>query len=55
MDRPTETEIPTETGDEPFLGPVDIVLLLALLAGAAWWLLKNKKKVEPAQKSYSIQ
>lgn len=50
-------EIPLAGSDEPFLGPVDIVLLVALLGGAIYWMFfKNKKKEEPSSiKSYSIQ
>lgn len=60
MDAQTEPEVPpvaTATTEEPFLGPLDIILLLVLVAGAAWYLLKNKKKeAQTSQfKSYSIQ
>ncbi|XP_055598762.1 NADPH--cytochrome P450 reductase [Uranotaenia lowii] len=58
MDAQTEPEVPTaEVAEEPFLGPLDIILLIALVAGAAWYLLKNKKKeAQTSQfKSYSIQ
>lgn len=54
-----ETIIPATGGsDEPFLGPIDIILLVLLAAGAAWWIfIKNKKKEAPISpiKSYSIQ
>uniref|UniRef100_A0A8D8ERX0 NADPH--cytochrome P450 reductase n=1 Tax=Culex pipiens TaxID=7175 RepID=A0A8D8ERX0_CULPI len=59
MDAQTEPEVPpvAVATEEPFLGPLDIVLLLVLVAGAAWYLLKNKKKeAQTSQfKSYSIQ
>nr|AAO24765.1 NADPH cytochrome P450 reductase [Anopheles gambiae] len=58
MDAQTETEVPAgSVSDEPFLGPLDIVLLVSLLAGTAWYLLKGKKKESQASqfKSYSIQ
>lgn len=58
MDAQTEPEVPpVAAAEEPFLGPLDIVLLLVLVAGAAWYLLKNKKKeAQTSQfKSYSIQ
>ncbi|XP_058833155.1 NADPH--cytochrome P450 reductase isoform X1 [Topomyia yanbarensis] len=58
MDTQTEPEVPVApAGEEPFLGPLDIVLLAILVAGAAWFLLKNRKKdSQPSQfKSYSIQ
>lgn len=58
MDAQTEPEVPPVVAatEEPFLGPLDIVLLLVLVAGAAWYLLKNKKKeAQTSQfKSYSI-
>lgn len=51
-----ETEIPALLAEEPLLGPLDIVLILALLAGAAWYLYKNKTKAAaPPAKSYAIQ
>lgn len=42
--------------DEPYLGTVDIVLLVLLLAGAAWYLWKkiSHKEVQP-ERTYSIQ
>ncbi|XP_063707533.1 NADPH--cytochrome P450 reductase [Culicoides brevitarsis] len=53
MEAETITETPV---DEPFLGPVDIVLLIVLVIGGAWWLLSNRKKEQASQvKSYSIQ
>jgi NADPH-ferrihemoprotein reductase len=55
MEANVEAEVPTTT-DEPFLGPVDIVLLIVLICGAAWYLIKNRKKDESStMKSYSIQ
>lgn len=55
MEANTETEIPAAAAD-PFLGPVDIVLLVVLICGAAWYLIKNRKKDEiSTMKSYSIQ
>ncbi|XP_055620902.1 NADPH--cytochrome P450 reductase isoform X1 [Toxorhynchites rutilus septentrionalis] len=58
MDAQTEPEVPpAAVTEEPFLGPLDIILLLALVAGAAWYLLKGKKKeTQTSQfKSYTIQ
>lgn len=57
MDAKTETEIPPAASEEPFLGPLDIILLMVLVAGAAWYLLKNRKKDSQTSqfKSYSIQ
>lgn len=47
---------PTSGQDEPFLGTVDIILLVALLIGGIYWLLKrNKKEEKPATRSYAIQ
>jgi NADPH-ferrihemoprotein reductase len=41
---------------EPLLGPVDMVLLVVMIIGAVWYLVKNKKKDETStMKSYSIQ
>lgn len=56
-------EIPVETDavqdavqDEPFLGTVDIILLVAMLIGALYYLFKrNKKEERPATRSYAIQ
>lgn len=50
-----EKEIPAAQ-DEPFLGTVDIILLVVLLIGAIYWLLKrNKKEEKPVTRSYAIQ
>lgn len=53
----TETkEIPTSSQDEPILGTIDLILLVALLTGAMWWLFKrNRKEEKPVTRSYSIQ
>lgn len=49
-------EIPAATQDEPLLGTVDIVLLVALLIGGIYWLFKrNAKEEKPATRSYAIQ
>lgn len=49
-------EIPTSVQDEPFLGTIDIILLVALLFGGVYWLIKrNKKEEKPATRSYAIQ
>lgn len=40
---------------EPFFSLLDFILLGVLVAGAAWYLLKKKKKEVPTVKSYSIQ
>ncbi|XP_054731443.1 NADPH--cytochrome P450 reductase isoform X2 [Anastrepha obliqua] len=46
-------EIPA--GDEPFLGILDIALLLALIGGATWYFMRSRKKEEEPVRSYSIQ
>ncbi|XP_023309317.2 NADPH--cytochrome P450 reductase isoform X1 [Lucilia cuprina] len=43
------------TGDEPFLGTLDIALLVVLIAGAAWYFMRSRKKEEEPIRSYSIQ
>lgn len=58
MDAQTEPEVPpAPVSEEPFLGPLDIILLAVLIGGAAWYFLKSKKKdTQTSQfKSYSIQ
>uniref|UniRef100_A0A182IXF4 NADPH--cytochrome P450 reductase n=1 Tax=Anopheles atroparvus TaxID=41427 RepID=A0A182IXF4_ANOAO len=58
MDAHTESERPAgSASDEPFLGPLDIILLVCLIFGAAWYLLKNRKRENQVSqfKSYSIQ
>ncbi|XP_004523898.1 NADPH--cytochrome P450 reductase isoform X1 [Ceratitis capitata] len=42
-------------GDEPFLGTLDIALLVALIAGATWYFMRSRKKEEEPIRSYSIQ
>ncbi|XP_053950395.1 NADPH--cytochrome P450 reductase isoform X1 [Anastrepha ludens] len=42
-------------GDEPFLGILDIALLLALIGGATWYFMRSRKKEEEPVRSYSIQ
>lgn len=50
------TELPTAAQDEPFLGTIDIVLLIALAIGAVYYLIKRSTKEEkPAPRTYSIQ
>ncbi|XP_011187815.1 NADPH--cytochrome P450 reductase isoform X1 [Zeugodacus cucurbitae] len=46
-------EIPV--GDEPFLGTLDIAILVALIAGATWYFMRSRKKEEEPIRSYSIQ
>lgn len=42
--------------EEPFLGTVDIILLVAMIAGGAWYLFKKQtQKEEKPERSYSIQ
>lgn len=58
MDAQTEPEVPpAPISEEPFLGPLDIILLAVLIGGAAWYFMKSKKKdTQTSQfKSYSIQ
>jgi NADPH-ferrihemoprotein reductase len=51
-----EAEQETVVASEPFFSLLDFILLGILMGGAAWWLLKNRKKDPPASvKSYSIQ
>mgnify|MGYP004593744979 CR=1 FL=1 len=40
---------------EPFLGTLDIVILVVLIGGAAWYFLRSRKKAEEPIRSYSIQ
>ncbi|KAG4065484.1 hypothetical protein HA402_009045 [Bradysia odoriphaga] len=52
-----EEEVPAvPAAEEPFLGTLDIILLVVLLAGAVWYLWKkrNQKEVQP-ERTYSIQ
>lgn len=52
------TEQILQESSEPFFGPIDIFLLVALLGTAAWWVLRNKKKKDVAAamgRTYSIQ
>lgn len=42
-------------GDEPFLGTLDIALLVVLISGVAWYFLRSRKKEEEPIRSYSIQ
>lgn len=53
----TETqEIPAAAQDEPFLGTIDIVLLIALLVGGLYWLFRrNRKEDVPVPRTYAIQ
>lgn len=57
MEDTPEMPPPPPTGeDEPFLGTVDIILLIALAIGGVYWLYKrNKKEEKPATRSYAIQ
>lgn len=49
-------EVPAPVEDDPFLGTVDLILLVVLIAGGIWWLLKRKQKEEkPVTRSYAIQ
>lgn len=43
------------TGEEPFLGTLDIALLVVLIVGAAWYFMRSRKKEEEPIRSYSIQ
>lgn len=51
----TETqEIPAQ--DDPILGTMDIIILIALVIGATyWWFKKNRTEEKPATRSYAIQ
>lgn len=49
-------EIPSAVQDEPFLGTIDIILLVALMIGGVYWLFKrNRKEEKPVTRSYAIQ
>lgn len=55
-DMPDTPEIPTPAQDEPFLGTIDIILLIALAIGAIYYLFKRSRQEEkPAPRTYSIQ
>lgn len=41
--------------EEPFLGTLDIALLVVLLVGATWYFMRSRKKEEAPIRSYSIQ
>lgn len=44
------------TNDEPLFGVLDIILLVALLGIAGWWLMRSKSSDDSAiHKSYTIQ
>ncbi|XP_039487682.1 NADPH--cytochrome P450 reductase isoform X1 [Drosophila santomea] len=43
------------SGDEPFLGLLDVALLAVLIGGAAFYFLRSRKKEEEPTRSYSIQ
>lgn len=43
------------TGEEPFLGTLDVALLVVLIVGAAWYFMRSRKKEEEPIRSYSIQ
>ncbi|XP_016993507.2 NADPH--cytochrome P450 reductase [Drosophila takahashii] len=43
------------SGDEPFLGLLDVALLAVLIGGAAFYFLRSRKKEEEPSRSYSIQ
>lgn len=43
------------SGDEPFLGLLDVALLAVLIGGAAFYFLRSRKKEEEPVRSYSIQ
>lgn len=54
MDPQVDTAVPP--ADEPFLGTLDIILLIALAAGGLYYLFtRQTKKAEPEKRSYSIQ
>lgn len=54
MDPQIDTALPP--ADEPFLGTLDIILLIALAAGGLYYLFnRTTKKEEKPERSYSIQ
>lgn len=54
-----EADLGTEQiKEEPLFGVLDIILLTALVAAGAWYLLKNRKKSDSlatSTRSYTIQ
>ncbi|XP_050746282.1 NADPH--cytochrome P450 reductase-like isoform X2 [Drosophila biarmipes] len=42
-------------GNEPFLGLLDVALLAVLIGGAAFYILRSRKRKEEPIRSYSIQ
>lgn len=46
----------TNVEEEPFLGTIDYILIVVLLAAAYWYLFKRQKKEDASPaRSYSIQ
>lgn len=43
------------SGEEPFLGALDIALLVILIAGGTWYFTRNRTKPEEQGRTYSIQ
>uniref|UniRef100_A0A1A9WZ84 NADPH--cytochrome P450 reductase n=1 Tax=Glossina brevipalpis TaxID=37001 RepID=A0A1A9WZ84_9MUSC len=43
------------SGEEPFLGTLDIALLVILIAGGTWYFTRNRTKPEESSRTYSIQ
>uniref|UniRef100_A0A1B0ABZ7 NADPH--cytochrome P450 reductase n=1 Tax=Glossina pallidipes TaxID=7398 RepID=A0A1B0ABZ7_GLOPL len=43
------------SGEEPFLGTLDIALLVILIAGGTWYFTRNRTKPEEQGRTYSIQ
>ncbi|KAI9582058.1 NADPH--cytochrome P450 reductase isoform X1 [Glossina fuscipes] len=43
------------SGEEPFLGTLDIALLVILVAGGTWYFTRNRTKPEEQGRTYSIQ
>ncbi|XP_037026127.1 NADPH--cytochrome P450 reductase isoform X1 [Bradysia coprophila] len=56
MDQKEEDVSAVPAAEEPYLGTLDIILLVVLLGGAVWYLWKkrNQKEVQP-ERTYSIQ
>lgn len=52
------TEQMAEASSDALFGPLDIILLIALLGVGIWWLMKSRSKQDTISsngKSYSIQ
>ncbi|XP_061395304.1 NADPH--cytochrome P450 reductase [Musca vetustissima] len=51
----SQEKIEEIVSEEPFLGTLDIALLVVLIVGATWYFMRSRKKEEAPIRSYSIQ